>query len=834
MNPRKDNSIEQKTNTRAIGRGRDACTIFIRNISHSLTRLELEEYFSEIGPVRKCSLISDSTKQHQHDGDDGSQRRSRYGFVKFCNENDASRAVQEHNESKNSIKCNKPFNSMILELADSNANRNKTKKKDSHENQAIVVKETAEQVIAIQQKQTARVIVRNLSFYATDAHIRKTMSQFGVIVDIHLPMVPLVSSSSDKHKQQHRGFAFVTFENSNQAQRAVSSKNLTIKNRPVLVELSISKHHHQQKQQQLLNSNSSQQNDQQNMDGESHSTNTGSTASQSNSDDDRSTSSNSHLADNSQQDQQEEDTASIDEATTTAITASRLNGIDADDVKEQRTLFVRNIPFDANRHSLFLLFKQFGKLEAIFLVKDKVTHVCKGTAFIKFARKEACARALIKSGRAREDAPFIVNSTMQQQEEEGIFFQGRRLLVDLALDKEQASTLVAERDPETGQVLKKQIGKDRRNLYLKQEGHIPTNTLLWDSLPIIDQEKRLRASSEKSTKLKSPIFFINPLRLSVRNLGKHVTKKGLKSLAVTCTQEGLRNGLVTTMDVTAQLRAQGTLSPRECISEEFCRIPAFDTQNIKKYIPSVFVNSSADNDKKKGDKAKVLSAPSSKGFGFVEFTYHAHALACLRELNNNDKYSKEWAFKGKASNDNKRNGSKTKRNKSDPAHSNDATKVSRIIVEFTVENRVKAKQQADRRAQLLHPNPQNEQGGQQCSDLTDCEAQSTMKKKKGRGSITREKKRKKREEAADIMDDVNKSNAVHSITASSKMSSRDLEEEERPSKMMKKTPKKRKIDKEEAVLYQYSAPIVAANKKNLSADISTPIDKEAMKKRWFE
>mmetsp|Transcript_2781 Transcript_2781/g.4209 ORF Transcript_2781/g.4209 Transcript_2781/m.4209 type:complete len:839 (+) Transcript_2781:82-2598(+) len=797
MNPRKDNNIEQKTNTRAIGRGRDACTIFIRNISPSLTRLELEEYFSEIGPVRKCSLISDSTKQHQQDGDDGSQRRSRYGFVKFCNENDASRAVQEHNESKNSIKCNKLFNSMILELADSNANRNKTKKKDSQENQANVVEETAEQIVAIQQKQTARVIVRNLSFYATDAHIRKTMSQFGPIVDIHLPMVPLLPSSSDRHKQQHRGFAFVTFENSNQAQRAVSSKSLTIKNRPVLVELSISKHHHQQKQQQLHNSNNSQQNEQHNMDEESHSTNTASTASHSNSDDDRSTSSNSHLADNSQQDQQEEDTTSIDQATTTTTTASngiiRLNDIDADDVKEQRTLFVRNIPFDANRHSLFLLFKQFGKLEAIFLVKDKVTHVCKGTAFVKFATKEACARALMKSGRAREDAPFIVNSTMQQEEEEGIFFQGRRLLVDLALDKEQASTLVAERDPETGQVLKKQIGKDRRNLYLKQEGHIPTNTLLWDSLPIIDQEKRLRASSEKSTKLKSPIFFINPLRLSVRNLGKHVTKKGLKSLAVTCTQEGLRNGLVTMMDVTAQLRAQGILSPRDCVSEEFCHIPAFDTQNIKKYIPSVFVNISADNDKKKDDKTKVPSTPSSKGFGFIEFAYHAHALACLRELNNNDKYSKEWAFKGKASNDNKRNGSNMKRNKSDPVHSNDATKVSRIIVEFTVENRVKAKQQADRRAQLLlHPNPLSEQGGQQCSDPIDGEAKGAMKKKKGRGSITREKKRKKREEAADIMADVNESNAVHSITESSKMSSRNVEEEERPAKMMKKAPKKRK------------------------------------------
>jgi len=135
---------------------------------------------------------------------------------------------------------------------------------------------------------------------------------------------------------------------------------------------------------------------------------------------------------------------------------------------------------------------------------------------------------------------------------------------------------------------------------------------------------------------------------------------------------------------------------------------------------------------------------------------------------------------------------------------------------------------------------QSEQGGQQCGGPIDGKAKSAMKKMKGRGSITREKKRKKREEAADIMADVNESNAVHSITESSKMSSRNVEEEERPAKMMKKAPKKRKIDKEEAALdhivknYQSSAPVVAANKKNSSADISTPIGKEAMKKRWFE
>lgn len=32
--------------------------------------------------------------------------------------------------------------------------------------------------------------------------------------------------------------------------------------------------------------------------------------------------------------------------------------------------------------------------------------------------------------------------------------------------------------------------------------------------------------------------------------------------------------------------------------------------------------------------------PQSRGYGFVEFVHHSHALACLRELNNNPAYTK--------------------------------------------------------------------------------------------------------------------------------------------------------------------------------------------------
>lgn len=895
-----NNKIKRNMNN-VSGRTRDACTIFVRNISPSITRFDLEQYFSDVGPVKKCSLISDAKGKQQQVNEENQQQQQHslaprkqkyYGFVKFCNEYDASRAVVEHEKgtitssSGSGSGMDHPdlLRTMIVEHADSNAiissgskrgiNRTPTRKtwEEDEEKSSAVELHPQDPVVAtnvsIQQKQSARVILRNLSFYATDTHVRKAMSQYGTIVDIHLPLVPSLPTEPKNHQeekgrkppqQHHRGFAFVTFENSTQAHKAVSAVNPTIKNRPVTIELCISKQHHQQLQKQNLQDQNKESNvdskEQPFMDDDATST-TSDSDDHSDSDDASINSNKSKLSESSasedENSSEEKDMIVAEEKSSILHQQTEGKGYNnLNDVQEQRTLFIRNIPFDADRHSLFLLFKPFGKIEGIFIVKDKVTQVCKGTAFIKFHTKEACTKALMKAGCAREDAPFIISGKEKehQGEEDGIFFQGRRLLVDLALDREQASTLVAERDPETGQVLKKQLGKDRRNLYLKQEGHIPTNTLLWDSLPTVDQEKRQRACSEKSTKLKSPIFFINPLRLSVRNLGKHVTKSGLKSLAVLCTQEGLRKGLVSTTDVTAHLRAQGTLTPRECLSEEFCFVPPFDSKNIKKYIPSVFVNTNAESEKvisrtkgsKKGDRSTATptassSSSASKGFGFIEFTYHAHALACLRELNNNATYSAEWANKGRT----KTSGSKGKgENKSDMDARNDAKKVSRVIVEFAIENRLKAKQQADRRAHLLSLSSSSKEQNQ----LVDEEATS-VKKKKGRGSLVREKKRKRKENERNEKEEEGRGDSNKPDNVQEILSSNEHDNVRQNSKVNLKALRKKRprMDKEEYLLDQILSnrqrtTSVVAGTSECKGKISSAEDatlSKSTKRRWFE
>ena len=227
------------------------------------------------------------------------------------------------------------------------------------------------------------------------------------------------------------------------------------------------------------------------------------------------------------------------------------------DVKENCTIFVRNIPFDAYRHTMFMLFKKFGRINGVYLVIDKPTGWMKGKAFIKFANEKAAKRAL-DAGKAKEDAPFVAGKDAAQDaalshmndEDDGIYYNGRRLLVDLALYRNTADTLRVERD-ETGKAVKK-AGKDRRNLYLKLEGYIEKderNEHAWRNIPEVDKEKRARASSEKSTKLRSPLFFINPYRLSVRNLAKHIDESKLTKLIVEGIKEGRRRKLVQAEDL---------------------------------------------------------------------------------------------------------------------------------------------------------------------------------------------------------------------------------------------------------------------------------------------
>ena len=68
-----------------------------------------------------------------------------------------------------------------------------------------------------------------------------------------------------------------------------------------------------------------------------------------------------------------------------------------------------------------------------------------------------------------------------------------------------------------------------------------------------------------------------------------------------------------------------------------CHLPS--GRKKKKAVPNVKSTRNIKSCKVMLDLDRIRAGvPQSRGYGFVEFAHHLHALACLRELNNNATY----------------------------------------------------------------------------------------------------------------------------------------------------------------------------------------------------
>lgn len=762
----------------------DPRTLFVKFFppSATITRQHLSDHFSNYGPVNKCSVIR-QTKNLNADDDNKDRGSKGYGFVRFVNEEDAKAAAVAIRQKSGGKKRKNVGEIMTVdgieykihaELA-SDATTSAGPKKNGKASKAAAATEDdhgLEETTLTKRKRNARVIIRNLSFYANEKHIKKVMeSEFGEVLAVDLPLVPSLPKEDSKSRARvprHRGFAFVTFGNALAARKAVERGNeIEIKNRLVAIDFSVSKIVHQK----MLKDDEQKKDEESESDDESQSDESGS-GSESESGDSDDDSQNSNEEENDSDEESDSDSEDGDEEeqddTNAKDTQAKKKATEFDESESKRTLFLRNIPFDATRKDVFDLFKEFGRIEAVYLVKDPQTGVFRGTAFVRYEAEKSCTRALEASGKSSdggESSTFVSSKNMvmglgTDGNMSGLSLKGRHILVDLAVDRNTASSLAVQRDAD-GKPIKKMVGKDRRNLYLKNEGRVSSSTDsaaassagakhggVWEDLPQSDRAKRERVFADKSTKLRSPLFFINPTRLSIRNLAKHVTESDLKRLMTDALKTGLAQKLVTGNDAVAHWRAGGELPHSEIMlraADPKQVMPPFDEKNTKESIPSVFI----DRDFSGGHKS--ADAPS-RGFGFVEFTHHTHALACLRQLNNNPAYSAEFVAGGKQAAEllrqQQKKGKKSKKAKVDEENGGfvgDDGKVCvpRLIVEFAVENMVKARKQAEKILQ--------KKANKIKQRIENREKAPTEKKekKKSRGAVQREKKRAKKEAGED-------------------------------------------------------------------------------------
>uniref|UniRef100_A0A7S2A4B9 RRM domain-containing protein n=1 Tax=Ditylum brightwellii TaxID=49249 RepID=A0A7S2A4B9_9STRA len=939
-------------------------TVFVRfnPPDTAVTRLHLQSYFSNVGPVKKCSVIRQKRRKKKRrqdyeddddeDDDDDDEKKSEregkgYGFVKFTNEHDAKEAKQKLNNSTMKINGNayKVFVELASDVTSGNttaavpdapsaAKRRRTEQQqeETGEGAAAVNDEDEEALFLAKRKRTSRVILRNLSFYATQQNVKHIMEKtFGSVLDVELPLVP--SSGDNKHKRpQHRGFAFVTFQEESSAKKAVDSGAgvVKIKKRPVAIDFSVSKIQHrrlEKEQKELQQQNEEEEKEEEEEKAEEDD---GSSSSDDDGSDDDSNDEEKDDDDSSDDDSDDDDDDSSASSDTTASSSKSEEEDNEEeetpekespkidpDIATQKTLFLRNVPFDATRHDLFELFRHYGEITGIYLVMDKMTGIGKGTAFVHF-KTDASAKKVLADAypNGQEDEDGVEkhgknrrNATHEEEGEDGknggLYLNGRRIHINLAVDKSTASTFISntstEYDEDGNPITIKQ-GKDRRYLYLKNEGRVADQSgsggdkkfsksgNTWEDLPESDQSKRSKAHQEKHTKLRSPLFFVNPCRLSLRNVAKHVDEVELKKLIAKSVQVGLKENLVSVDDVIAYWRAGGTMSEREIATKvamernrkareksgqpktqvEVTIIPAFNDKDVKRYIPSLYIDrdvealAASSGASSLSGKNKAQMAPS-KGFGFVEFTHHAHALACLRELNNNPKYSALYAAGGKKAMDMKdrnvvtggkggKRGKRHRKGEDDDAGDDGKVRIPRLIVEFTVENKAKARQQAERKAQQAanvekQKLEKNERKKKAKAEKDDDKTNKNKKSKKGRGAAQREKKRKLREEGDDDENDnVDKSSAKD--RSKNKTGTNDNNDDNKVTVTKKKgvkPPKKRKVDKEEeafeSMVRSYKETFAGSaggglSKKNTTdqsdATTKTKARNEIEKKRWYD
>lgn len=559
--------------------GLDMKTLFVRSIPADVTDNELGEFFSSFAPIKHAIIVKDSEKKSRG-----------FGFVSFAVEDDTKEALTQARRTKLKDRL------LRVDLA---KRRDRTKK---NANTAANVDELPENIPSISRfdeesllKGKPKLIIRNMPWSCRDPlKLKNIFARFGTVVEATIPK---------KRDGKLCGFAFVTMKKLSNCHNAIKeSKDLKIDGRKVAVDFAVQKN-------KWEDFNKAQDETKEGANQEDH----GLTPEQES----------NQESEDSEDDQEDEDDEEVE---VEEVQPTMKNKI------EDYSIFVRNVPYDATESSLAEHFSKFGAVKYALPVIDRESGLAKGTAFIAFRTEETYNNCLNNAPAAGATSLLIGDDVLPEY-----VYDGRVLSISPTLKREDASNMADRNAVKRKEAFGKAPGeRDRRNMYLLNEGKVVEGSKLASLLSVKDIEIREASFKLRVDQLKkNPSLHLSMTRLAIRNLPRAMTDKGLKALA--------RKAVV-------EFATQVKNGERHPLSkEEVVR----STKEKYKFMSPEDIDRQKKKDRKHGvvTQAKVImevkgsSAGRSRGYGFVEFKDHKHALMGLRWLNVHQ-VSKEEVMEG--------------------------------------------------------------------------------------------------------------------------------------------------------------------------------------------
>ncbi|XP_046583264.1 RNA-binding protein 28-like [Haliotis rubra] len=425
-----------------------------------------------------------------------------------------------------------------------------------------------------------RLIIRNLSFQLGDEELRSHFEGFGELTDVTIPTKP------DGKKM---GFGFVQYTNMKDAEAAISAMNsVKLKGRPIAVDWALSKHTYEALKDKETAATPK-------MDEGSFSAESDEESAMSSESDDDSTSSEEEEEEQEDSDEESEEDSDISDSSDEGYSD------ESEDERKKSNLH----GYGTSRMSTNLGMhmhsdKRKGNL------KQRVTSVRGKTLFIRnvpfrceeedlqdvlsdFGNIVYCKLVMDPYTQHAKGTAFVKFDTVEEADkclakskdtsrDGGITIMDRPLVISHAVSRKDADDLM---DKEK----KKENKVDKRNLFLVREGLIRPGTQAAEGLSKADLDKRAKIESQMRQKLKNANIFVSSTRLCIQNLPVSMEDGVLKQKILAATE-------VKTKHITE------------------CRIMRDVTRVTNK------------------------SKGKSRGYAFVEFSEHKHALETLKSLNN--------------------------------------------------------------------------------------------------------------------------------------------------------------------------------------------------------